>query len=99
GFAPSAQPIENTLSEKLEKGGQIETRLLQNMRKCRALDGTMGGNNELESFVCGPFLKTNVTASLADDQPAIAAQGINHLFIVQAGNFAPTATSKTSALG
>jgi hypothetical protein len=40
-----------------------------------------------------------VTAALADDQPAVAAQGIDHLLEVQAGDFAQTATSKTSALG
>ena len=59
----------------------------------------MGWDNELESFVCGPLLETDVTASLADDQPAVAAQGIDHLLIVQAGNFAQMATSNTSALG
>ena len=69
------------------------------MRKRRALDGPMGWNDELESFFWGAFLEPNVTTPLAHDQPAITAQGIDHLLIVQARDFAQTATSKTSALG
>jgi len=86
-------------SEEPEKRFHIEMGLLQDVRQCRALDRPMGWNSDLEGFGCGPFLEPNVAALLADDQPTIAAQGIDHLLEVQTRDFAQTATSKTSVLG
>jgi hypothetical protein len=69
------------------------------MRKRRALDGLVSGNNELQRFVGCMLLKADVTATLAHDDPTVPPQRPNHTLVVQAGDLGHTAISMTSASG
>jgi hypothetical protein len=42
------------------------------MGKCGAFDGTVSGNGDFQHFRREVFLKPDVTAFLADDNPAIS---------------------------
>ena len=60
-------------SEKLQELIHIQTSLLQDVGKGGALDGAVGWNDELQGLFRRPLLEADVTASLADDNPAVTA--------------------------
>ena len=69
--------------------------MFENMRESRSLDGTMGGDSELEEFVTDTLLKTDVAASLTNDGPAIPLESLDDVKVGKAGNLGQSSISLT----
>lgn len=74
-----------------------ELRLLQDVGEGRALDRSVRRHDDLERFLLGVLLKTDVTSVLANHDPAVALKGPDDAIVGKLWNFVQTAISTSSA--
>ena len=83
--------------EQLEQLLDGEVRLLEDVRKRRALDGAMRRHDEFERLLRGVLLQADMTAALPHDDPAPALQCAEDALVAEARDFGQTAISTSSA--
>ena len=71
----STPTLRPTQSNQFDEIRHAYTGLLENMRKRGALDRTMCGNGQLQSFCQSMLLKTDMTPLLPHHNPSAALQG------------------------
>ena len=85
--------------EELEEFVELQASLLQDVGERGTLDGPVSWKDDLQGLFGRSLLEANVATTLADDDPAIAVQGVKNALEIEAGDLAQTAISRTSASG
>ena len=72
-----------------------EAGVLDDLGECVFLDGSMGGDYQLDDVFSSSFLETDVTTLLPYHYEPSLVQGVDHSAAGKAGHFGHTATSLT----